>query len=98
MVGSPPPPVVLPPDVCLETRRDGRALPSARVTPDQLTTYCDLNITLVTEVGVFIVVFSVRPRWRQTNHPPLAQHLRIPVGDRNSADQRTPSTLAYPDT
>src|ERR1700738_296895 len=79
MVGSPPPPVVMPPDVCPETRRDGRALPSARDTPDQLTTHCDLNITLVTEVGMFIVLFSVPPRYCHSSSHQLAHQLRVPI-------------------
>ena len=49
-------------------------------------TYCDLNITLVMEFGVFLVGFSVLPRCRQSafyNWPVLSE----PIGRRNSADK-----------
>jgi hypothetical protein len=31
---------------------------SARTTPDQVTTHCDLNITLAMEIGIFLVGFQ----------------------------------------
>ena len=37
-----------------------RPFPQGRVTPDRITTHCDLNITVVTEIGMFIVSFQHR--------------------------------------
>jgi hypothetical protein len=48
--------MLLPPDIA--SCRDGSALPSARATPDQLTTRCVLNITRVSFKALLFYSFG----------------------------------------
>src|SRR5262245_60256317 len=50
--------MVLPPDALPRNARYGRALPSRRASPDQATVHCDLNITVVAELSVYVVFFQ----------------------------------------
>jgi hypothetical protein len=56
------------------------AVSAGRVTPDRITTRCVLNITIVMEIGMFIVLFSAPPRYRHASSQQLAQRLRVPAG------------------
>jgi hypothetical protein len=54
--------------------QDGlRPLRPARAQPDYLTAHSDLNVTLVTELDIFIILFSVLPRCRQSRLPGLVR-------------------------